>query len=1699
MARRVWLLLIVLLTVCPVLEAQILPSGPSKFVDTTYPVMTGATINVPAGGDFQAALNQAQLGDTIVLQAGATYSGSFTLNPKSGSGWILIRTSAPDSSLPAQGHRITPSYASALPKIVATSSAPAIQVARSAHHYRFVGLEITVASSVSLNYGLVALGDDSTSTSSQIPTNLVLDRVYIHGLPNNNLRRGVAMNSATSAVIDSYISEVHEAGADSQAICGWNGPGPFKISNDYLEAAGENVLFGGADPAVTNLVPSDIEVRGNYFFKPVSWQTASWTVKNIFELKNAQRVIADGNIFEHNWPAAQNGFSILFTVRNQDGSAPWSVVQDITFTHNIVRHVAAAVNILGTDDIHPSQQTKRVLVANNLFVDVSGVNWGGSGRLFQILDGVANLTIDHNTAFQTGEVIAAAGPADTAFTYRNNLSPNNQYGVAGDNYYGNPLGTLATYFPGAVFLKNILQGGDPSKYPPNNFFPATMNDVGFVNFSGGDYHLAAGSAYKNAGTDGRDVGADIDSVNSATAGAISGNSGSPPPPDTTPPSVAITAPANGATVASTVTVSANASDNVGVAGVQFYVDGATLGAEDTASPYSVSWDTTRAANGSHTLTAIARDAAGNRTTSAAVNVTVSNAAPAESPYYGTPFTVPGSFNAVDFDKGGEGVAYHDNTPGNQGGFYRTTEDVDIINPSPGVYVVNNFETSEWLNYTINVTASGTYKIEAQVSSMFSTSQFHVSIDGVDKTGLITAPNTGLWTTFQWVGKDGISLTAGQHILRITADLQYFNFEAMRITASTPPPDTTPPTVAITAPANGATVSATVTVSANASDNVGVAGVQFYVDGATLGAEDTAGPYSVSWDTTSAANGSHTLTAIARDAAGNRTTSATVTVTVSNTIPDTTPPTVAITAPANGATVSATVSVSANASDNVGVAGVQFYVDGATLGAEDTASPYSVSWDTTSVANGSHALTAIARDAAGNRTTSATVTVTVSNTTPDTTPPTVAITAPAAGATVSATVNVSANASDNVGVAGVQFYVDGTTLGAEDTATPYSVSWDTTRVANGAHALTAVARDAAGNRTTSAAVSVTVSNATAGRLPYYGTPFQIPGTFQAEDFDKGGEGVAYHDNTPGNQGGYYRLSEDVDIISPYAGGYVVNNFETGEWMEYTINVASSGTYSIEALVSSMFSNSQFHVSIDGVDKTGLVNAPNTGLWTTFQWIGKSGISLAAGQHILRLTADVQYFNVDAMRITAITINRSPYYGTPFQIPGTFQAEDFDKGGEGAAYHDNTPGNQGGLYRTTEDVDIISPYAGGYVVNNFETGEWMEYTINVTGSANYRIEALVSSTYSNSQWHVSIDGVDKTGLVTTPNTGLWTTFQWVGIGGISLAAGQHILRLSADVQYANVDALRITQEVAPATPTPADTTPPAVTLTAPVNGAIVSSIVQVTATASDDVGVAGVQFYLDGMALGSETTAVPYSISWDTATAANALHTLTAVARDAAGNRTTSGAVQVTVTNIVPDTTAPAVSITAPMNGGIVSGTVQVTASASDNIGVAGVQFYLDGTALGSEATATPYSVSWNTTTVANASHTLTAVARDAAGNRTTSGAIQVTVNNGVPDTTSPTVAIIAPTNGATVSGTTQVTATASDNVGVVGLQLYLDGAALGAEGTAAAYSVSWDTTAAANGSHTLTAVARDAAGNRATSAPVTVTVSNSAARKRPGRH
>jgi len=500
------------------------PALPRVTLDTTAVSPSGRVIAVPAGGNLQAALNDAQPGDVIDLPARAAFVGNFTLPNKSGAAWITVRSSL-YARLPPPGSRVSPGDAVSMPKLVSPNSVPALSTAPRAHHYRLIGIEITTTSPV--NFNLVLLESPRQTSIDAVPTDIIVDRCYIHGTPAGEIRRGVALNGARLAVIDSYLSDFHQRGADTQAIAGWNGPGPFKIVNNYLAAAGENVIFGGADPSIPGLVPTDIEIRRNHFFKPLSWKIgepeyagAPWVVKNLFELKNARRVLADGNIFEHNWVHAQAGFAILFTVRNQDGRAPWSVVEDVTFVNNIVRHTAAGINILGRDDIHSSEPTRRILIENNLFEDVSGSRWGGTGRLFQLLNGTADVIIEHNTGLQTGDILAATPPPHVGFTFRNNVVLHNMYGVGGDNTFGNPRLTLSTYFPDAVFEGNVLVGGHASNYPARNFFPASVDAVGFVNLREGDCRLADSSPFKHAGTERRDPGVDVESLQTALGPAV---------------------------------------------------------------------------------------------------------------------------------------------------------------------------------------------------------------------------------------------------------------------------------------------------------------------------------------------------------------------------------------------------------------------------------------------------------------------------------------------------------------------------------------------------------------------------------------------------------------------------------------------------------------------------------------------------------------------------------------------------------------------------------------------------------------------------------------------------------------------------------------------------------------------------------------------------------------------------------------------------------------------------------------------------------------------------------------------------------------------------------------------------------------------------------------------------------------------------
>lgn len=523
------------------LKGQEFPELPQEWIETCVPE-TDKTITVCNTGctflnsQLQQAINSATPGSTILLEQGVSYTGPFELPEKEGEGWIVIRTAGDDELLPGTNVRITPAYAPVIAKILAKPGLSAIKTKSRAHHYYFLGIELAATD---FSWNLIEIGS-AEKNIDDLPHDITFDRVYLHGHKTLGSRRGIAMNGRRIAVVNSWLSDFKEVGFDSQAICAWNGK-TLKIVNNYLEGAGENVMMGGAKPSIPNLLCSDIEVRYNHFYKPLSWRTADpsyegthWSVKNLFELKNTDRVWIQGNVFENNWSDAQNGFAILFTPRTESGSCPWITVQNVTFEENIVRHTGSGFNISGRDNNYSTTPSNHILLRNNLIEDINGSTWGGDGRTLQVLGGVHHLIVDHNTFINPlgSTFINADGPnfPNENFIYRNNIASNGVYGLHGSGKgIGNPA--LDFYFPGAQFHHNVLtdgktsNGGTVSNYPADNYFPGPMKDIGFQNYNfgfGGDYRLLAGSSFSNAGSDGVDIGADIETLELATEGVLSG-------------------------------------------------------------------------------------------------------------------------------------------------------------------------------------------------------------------------------------------------------------------------------------------------------------------------------------------------------------------------------------------------------------------------------------------------------------------------------------------------------------------------------------------------------------------------------------------------------------------------------------------------------------------------------------------------------------------------------------------------------------------------------------------------------------------------------------------------------------------------------------------------------------------------------------------------------------------------------------------------------------------------------------------------------------------------------------------------------------------------------------------------------------------------------------------------------------------------
>jgi hypothetical protein len=378
---------------------------PKTYINTTWAQPTGGTLwAAHTSAQLASALSTSQPGDVIVLDAGATYTGYFQLPAKSNPNnkWIYVVSSA-ISKLPT-GKRVSPADTVNMAKVVTPNTAAAFQVNGGANHWRFAGIEITSASryvpspNTSPNgYTYFLVG--SQSHPVPLPDSITIDRCYIHGSAGQDVVTGVQGTASSYAVVDSYISEIHAPGQDSQAFASYDSPGPFKVVNNYLEAAGENIMFGGSGANNNRGVPSDIEIRNNYLFKPLTWAKVGlggtispgnqWVEKNAFELKSAQRVLFDGNLIENVWMAGQMGFAIVLTVRSSQ-SGDFAVVNDVTITNNVLKNVVSGVNTLAKDDqcgLAPYTNCKnagsqaRWNIANNLILFYDPTRPGGGRNL----------------------------------------------------------------------------------------------------------------------------------------------------------------------------------------------------------------------------------------------------------------------------------------------------------------------------------------------------------------------------------------------------------------------------------------------------------------------------------------------------------------------------------------------------------------------------------------------------------------------------------------------------------------------------------------------------------------------------------------------------------------------------------------------------------------------------------------------------------------------------------------------------------------------------------------------------------------------------------------------------------------------------------------------------------------------------------------------------------------------------------------------------------------------------------------------------------------------------------------------------------------------------------------------------------------------------------------------------------------------
>ena len=1128
----------------------------------------------------------------------------------------------------------------------------------------------------------------------------------------------------------------------------------------------------------------------------------------------------------------------------------------------------------------------------------------------------------------------------------------------------------------------------------------------------------------------------------------------------TPPTVTITSPGNGSTalVNTAISLTASGTTSVGVvSSVQFFVNGTSLGSS-SVFPYSASWTPT--AVGTYTLSALVTDSFGNIGVSPNVTVNI-NAAPSvglTAPVGGTTVTVntavsvtataapsnpSGSISSVQFFANGASIAAADTTapyavtwtPTVTGTFTLTavaTETigsvsvqktspavtVSVITPTTGgggggtatppvVALTPAPPTVGSVNSRITLTAAAT---AGSASTSITKVEFFAG--GVLVGSATAAPYTFVWVPVA-LGNYAVSAVATDNLGATTTSL-VANVNINSVLA-----------IALNSPSSGVTIPVNTPqiLAATASATNGtVVSVQFLANGASIGTA-TAFPYTLTW--TPATPGTYALTAVALDNTGAQAISVPNTITVSSG----TAPSVAIASPASGSTVAvgSGQTLVANATAGSGtIVSVQFFANGVALGT-DTTFPYNQTWSPTGT--GAVALTAIATDSLGNRTTSAVVNVVVAGLSVGA--PTVALTAPLAGSSlpVGVATTVAATATDADGtIASVQFFANGVSLGSKGSF-PFNAPF--TPSSPGTYVLTAQAIDNGGNLAMSSAISVTVGGGTAPSVSITAPAaaaavgVNTPQTITANASSAGGviAGVQFFVNG---------VSLSTDNSFPYA----------APWTPTAL-----GTYSLTARATDNIGNITdsapvvLVVSASTAPTVALTNPDNGSSYT----VGTT-LNLAANAADTDGTISGVQFLVNGVPQGGVD-NAAPYAApwTPTSV-GVYSitAQATDNTGNvttSTAVNVTIGANAAPTVAMTSPSSGLSFGLGNFILLAASAGDSDGTVASVQFFANGLSLGTVTAAPYNFSWRPTVAGTYTVTALATDNVGNTTTSTPVFVTITSAAA-------------------------------------PAVNVTNPTAGTtyVVGNPIPFVAGASGGNGpISQVQFFVNGVSLGTDN-ASPYSANW--APLAPGTYNLLAVATDSAGISSNSSALTIQISG----NASPTVAITSPASGtSVVAGTVvNFVAAAADADGtVASVRFIANGNTIGT-ATSAPFTAPWIPS--AAGSYSVTAQATDNSGNVTNSSSVTIAVSPNV----SPVVVLTAPANGSVVraGSSTTITASATDADGTIAsVQFFANGTAVGPAVAVLPYRIQW--TPNGEGVYRLTSVAIDNAGAATTSSTLSV--------------